>query len=137
MAEKITLEIPDDVLQAARRIAQETGQSLEDVLVDHLRGLSMPLPAEPMPPMPLPPDDLTELDALEHLSDDALLNLVEEQLAYDIQERGDTLMEKYTAGTITGAEHRELEEIRQREERLTQRRTQAATILRERGYSVE
>lgn len=65
MTDQIVLTIPEDISDRARQIAETTEQPVEQVLIEHLKTLSVPLPA-------LPPEEQAELDALHHLSDDAL-----------------------------------------------------------------
>lgn len=59
-----TLTIPDDIMTRAREIAQISAKPVEQVLIDKLQS-ALPVPQ-------LPPDEEAELDALQHLSDDAL-----------------------------------------------------------------
>ncbi len=59
------LTVPEEVYRRAQQIAEETAQPIDQIMIDHLKTLSAPLPL-------LPPDEQAELDALHHLSDDAL-----------------------------------------------------------------
>jgi hypothetical protein len=65
MPDQIILTVPEDISVRARQIAEATEQPVEQVLIEHLKTLSTPLPV-------LPPEQQAELDALHHLSDDAL-----------------------------------------------------------------
>lgn len=122
------LTIPEDVYQHARQIADETAQPVDRLMVDYLRTLSAPLPL-------LPPDEAAELDALKHLSDDALWTIAREQMSQDVQARMQVLMDRNNQGTITEAEYAELEEYVERGNRLMVRKAEAAGILMERGQS--
>lgn len=122
------LTIPEDVYQHARQIADETAQPVDRLMVDYLRTLSAPLPL-------LPPDEAAELDALKHLSDDALWTIAREQMSQDVQARMQVLMDRNNQGTITEAEYAELEEYVERGNRLMVRKAEAAGILMERGHS--
>lgn len=123
-----TLTVPDEVYSRARRIADETAQPVEDVLIEHLRNLPEPLPA-------LPPDEQEELDALKHLSDDALWTIAREQMPQTIQDRMQVLMDKNSLGTIAEGEYEELAAHVERGNRLMVRKAEAAGILMERGHS--
>jgi hypothetical protein len=62
----VTLPLPDDIYDCARRIAAGTSQSIEAVLLQQLQdAFAAPLPN-------LAPEEQRELKALTFLSDDAL-----------------------------------------------------------------
>jgi hypothetical protein len=128
MANPIVLTIPADISDRAREIAQTTAQPVEQVLLEHLKHLSVPLPT-------LPPDEQAELDALKQLSDDALWAIAQAQMPDDVQVRAHELMNRNTQGTITDEEHAELQTLVERADRLMMRKAEAAALLRERGYS--
>mgnify|MGYP005841707193 CR=1 FL=1 len=121
------LTVPDELVQRAERIAEETSQSVDQVLLEHLRTLATPLPT-------LPPDESAELSALKSLSDDALWTIAREQMPSDIQKRMQVLMDKNNFGTITDEEFHELERYVERGNRLMVRKAEAAGILMERGH---
>lgn len=123
-----TLTVPEDVYTRAQRISAETSQPVEQVLIDHLKTLSDPLPV-------LPPDEQAELDALSHLSDDTLWTIAREQMPQHIQDRMQILMDRNNFGTITDDEYRELEAFVERGNRLMIRKAEAAGLLMERGHA--
>jgi len=123
-----TLTVPEAVYSRARQIAEETSQKVDEVLLDHLKTL----PAHPA----LPPDEEAELEALKHLSDDALWTIAREQLADDLAARMAILMDKNSLGTISSDEYRELENLVDRGQRLMLRKSEAAALLTRRGYTV-
>jgi hypothetical protein len=127
MTDQIVLTLPEDISDHVRQIAAITSQPVEQILIEYLKTLSSPAPE-------LPPDDQAELDALRHLSDDALWTIAREQLPEDVQARAHNLMEKNTRGTISSSESTELEALVQRADRVMVRKAEASTILRERGY---
>ena len=127
MTNQIVLTVPEDISDRARRIAESTAQPVEQVLRDHLKTLTPALPS-------LPPDEQAELDALRHLSDDALWTIAREQLPDAIQSRAERLMGRNSRGEITDDEHQELVGLAQRADRLMLRKAEAAAILRKRGY---
>lgn len=124
-----TLTMPEEIYTQARQIAEETAQPVEQVMIDYLRTLSTSLPT-------LPPDEEAELEALKHLSDDALWTIAREQMANDIQERMQVLMDKNSLGTILPDEHHELEGLMDRGQRLMLLKSEAAALLTQRGYVV-
>lgn len=128
MSDQIVLTIPSEISRRARQIAQTTDQSVEQVLIEHLKTLSPPLPA-------LPAEQQAELDALQLLSDDALWTIAREQMPPDVQARAHALMDRSTRRTLSEAEQAELDALVDRADRLMLRKAEAASILRERGHS--
>ena len=124
----IILRVPDAVYIRLRQAADATSQPVEEMLINHLiSAFSDPLPA-------LPPDEEAELDALNHLSDDALWTIARERLPSSVQERMADLMEHNSLGRISADERGELEGLVERADRLMLRRAEANAILRQRGH---
>lgn len=112
------------------RLAEATDQPLEAVLAQGLEAaFSEPLPS-------LPPDEQAELNALTHLSDDALWTIAREQMPEAKQNRLQTLMDKNTQGSLSEAEKVEFDALVDQGQRLMLRKGQAAALLTERGYRV-
>jgi hypothetical protein len=128
MADQIVLVLPDDIAARARLIAETTSRPVEEVLIDYLKTLSAPLPV-------LPPDEQAEIDALHHLSDDALWTIAREQMPDDVQARAHELLDKNSMDTISDQEQTELERLIDRGDRLMLRKAEAAAILRDRSSS--
>jgi hypothetical protein len=127
MTDQIVLTLPEDISELARRIAATTAQPVEQVLLDHLKTLTIPLPN-------LPSDIQAELDALKNLSDDTLWTIAREQIPEDVQTRAQTLMDRNNSGEIAPEEYTELETLTHRADRLMLRKAEAAAILRQRGH---
>jgi hypothetical protein len=125
MSDQIVLTIPVEISERARQIAETTSQPVEQVLIEHLKTLSTPLPT-------LPPEEQAELDALHRLSDDALWTIAREQMPSDVQARAHELMDRKI---LSDGEQAELDGLVERADRLMLRKAEAAAILRERGYS--
>ncbi|MEQ8672015.1 MAG: hypothetical protein RLP44_00585 [Aggregatilineales bacterium] len=128
MSDQILLNLPDDISERAKRIAQSTAQPIEQVLIDHLRSLQSPLPE-------LEPEVQAEIDALIHLSDDALWTIAREQLPETVQRHAHELMDKNAEGSISEQDVKELDDYVNRADRLMLRKAEAAQILQSRGYS--
>jgi hypothetical protein len=126
----VTLPVPDYIYDRARQIAKGTAQSIEAVLVQQLKDAF----AEPLPA--LPPDEQSELEALAHLSDEALWTIAREQMAQDRQARMQVLMDANSQGTLHEAQRLELEALVAQGQRPSLRKAQAAALLTERGYRV-
>lgn len=116
------LSVPEDVYRRAQKLAQETSQSVDTILLKYL-----PLLAESVPI--LSPDEESELQALHYLSDDALWTIAREQMASNSQARMQILMDKNSLGTIGKSEYQELEQLVERGQRLMLRKSEAMAIL--------
>jgi hypothetical protein len=126
----VTLPVPDDIYDCARRIAEGTSQSIEAVLLQQLKdAFAAPLPN-------LAPEEQRELEALTFLSDDALWTIAREQMPEDRQVRMHTLMNANSQGTLDDAQRSELEALVVQGQRLSVRKARAAALLTERGYPV-
>lgn len=123
------LDIPDDVYARAVQVADALAQSVEQVMIEHLRTLTTPLPA-------LPPDEEAELKALKNLSDDALWAIARERLTDEVQTRMQTLMDRNSVGIITAGEYQELAGLVERGQQMMVRKSEAAALLTLRGYVV-
>lgn len=123
-----TLIVPDEMVEAARHIAEATSQPIEQVLLERLK-TALPLPT-------LPLDEEEELEALRHLSDDALWLIAKEQFSAIVKERMETLMDKNSLGILENEARQELEALVVRGERMTLRKAEAAYLLQKRGYPV-
>ena len=122
---QITLTLPEDLSAQVRQIADATGEPIERILIEHIKTLSLL--------STLPSDEREELEALRHLSSDTLMTIAREQMPQDIQARAQELMDKNSRGKITDEEHRELEKLAERGDRLMLRKAEAVSILQERG----
>ena len=123
------LTVPDDVYRRARRIAEQSKQPVDAVMIEHLRTLP---PAMPL----LAPEEENELEALHHLSDDALWTFARERSSTEENARLQLLMDKNTQGTIGSRELNELELLVERGEQLMLRKSQAAALLAQRGHTI-
>src|SRR5689334_18928168 len=108
----ITLNVPEPLYDRAHRIAQETAQSIETILLSRLeKAFSEPLPT-------LPANEQAELDALPQLSDEALWTIAREQMPVDRQSRMEALMDANSSGSITDVEFDELSRLVDQGQRL-------------------
>jgi hypothetical protein len=127
---KYTIAIPHVLYEKAQRLAQQTSQSVDEIICTRLEG------ALDQPMFDLPNDERTELQAMSYLSTDALWTIAREQMPPDVQHAMSHLMEKNSQGTITEEEFRDLSALVERGQRLTLRKSQAMKLLLDRGYTV-
>jgi hypothetical protein len=125
-----TLTVPEDVYRRAAKIAQDTSQPIETVLLEYLRLLADAAPI-------LTADEEAELQALHYLSDDALWTIAREQMVTTSQNRMQVLMDKNSSGAIIADEHEELTHLVERGQQLMLRKSEAAAVLTQRGYKVK
>jgi hypothetical protein len=125
-----TLTVPEDVYRRVAKIAQDTSQPIETVLLEHLRLLADAAPI-------LSTEEETELQVLQYLSDDALWTIAREQMIASAQNRMQELMDKNSSGEITTDEHEELTRLVERGQQLMLRKSEAAAVLTQRGYKVK
>lgn len=123
----VTLNVPQHIYERAQQVAETTQQSLEAVLLHDLEAAYLP---------PLPEEEQRELNALTLLSDDALWAIAREQIPSTQQERMQLLMDGNTKGTLTAAEHQELEVLVEQGQKRMLRKGKAAALLTERGYKI-
>lgn len=125
-----TISIPDRLYQKAKEVARQKSLSVDEVIRVGLEGVFV----ESMLDIPL--DEQAELKAMTYLSDDALFNMMREQMQQAKQVRMSALMDKNSQGTITDEEYAELAELVEDGQRLTLRKATAMNILMDRGYKV-
>ena len=123
------LTVPDDVYRRARRIAEQSKQPVDAVMIEHLRTLPPAMP-------PLAPEEENELEALRYLSDDALWTIARERSAPEENTHLQHLMDKNTQGTISRREMNELEQLVERGEKLLLRKSKASALLAQRGHTI-
>ena len=127
---KYTIAIPHSLYEKAQRLAQQTSQSVDEIICTRLEG------ALDQPMLDLPSDERAELQAMSYLSIDALWTIAREQMPPDLQHAMSQLMGKNSQGTITEDELRDLSALVERGQRLTLRKAQAMKLLVDRGYAI-
>jgi len=125
--EPITLHVPQHIYERAKAVANATAQSLETVLLQELETAFLP---------PLPSGEEAELNALNHLSDDALWTIARETMPDPKQAMMQTLMDQNTQGTISADGLKQLEQLVDQGLRLMLRKGKASAILSTRGYTI-
>src|SRR5687768_2736286 len=118
----ISLPIPDYLYNRARRVAEETSQPVEQVLLTRLEAALGPDLTT------LPPNEQAELNAMQHLSDPALWTIAREQMPQVQQDRMSVLMDRNNMGTLADGEYEELERLVEDGQRLMLRKAQAALL---------
>lgn len=129
MTQSITLELADELIERARKQAEQIQQPIERVLTQQLEVAFSALPV-------LPSNEQAELDALRYLSNDALWTIAREQMPREQQNRMQALMDGNTKGTLSAHEFAELEGLVEQGQRVMLRKAKAAALLTENGFKV-
>jgi hypothetical protein len=113
MTQTVTLEVPAELVERARRVAERTQRRVEEVLVDWL--------------------GRTDEAAVEGLSDAEVLALCDSQLSEAAQEQLSGLLERQREGLLQEGEKRQLEDLLQDYRRGLVRKAQALKTAVSRG----
>jgi len=125
--ETVTLELEEPIYQAARRVAEATGQPLETVLRMSI--------AHALPPLDdVPPESATDLAALALLDDGALWRAARSEFTAARQAELRDLLERQSSGELDDPGEARLHEFLGDYGRLTVRKAHAYLLLARRGY---
>jgi hypothetical protein len=127
MAQTVTLELPQTIYLPARRMAEVTNRSLEDLLVSALKASLPPLDG-------LPSELVEDLVELESLDDESLRQVMVSKVPTAQQRELDRLLHKNQAGTLTEQERQKLDWLQREADRVMLRKARAAVLLRFRGH---
>lgn len=128
--EIVQIELPIETATKLEQMAQQEQKTVSD-LVQALLNEHRPSPQ-------LPPDVEAELDALTHLTDDALKVVAQNTLSRTAQEQLAHLNYKaQTTDPLTPVEKQEQEILLAQYDRALLRRTKALHILRNRGHDLD
>ena len=125
----ITIEVPEMLYRAMRRLAAATHQRLETIVQESLEHALPPLDD-------VPDDEAATLAALSALSDAALWREARAALSSDDQSELHTLLEQQGAGILSDQEQARLQELLKLYGQLTVRKAHAWLLLARRGYTV-
>lgn len=126
----INIELPDEIYRRLRDMATVTNRSVEDVVVQTIRGNL------PLTPNDLPPEQHDLVAALASLDDDTLWAVAREPLPEEDWRRHRRLLRKAETGMLAPAEQQALAALREATDRLVMRRSVALALLKWRGYTM-
>ncbi|MDY0095555.1 MAG: hypothetical protein RBT80_22905 [Candidatus Vecturithrix sp.] len=125
----ITLHISNDVYRRIQRTAQLLKQPLETLLVNTVQ-TALPLVDD------LPVETVADLTRLTLLNDAALWRKANATLPTEQQSQLTMYLEKKNSQPLTMTEQQALESLLEEHDRLVLIRSQAAVLLKQRGYDV-
>lgn len=124
------ITLPDDLSVRLRQLATQHRQPFEQFVTNHLRLVLDDHLVQ------LPSAEQAELQALHHLSDDALRTIAAEQMAVAAQGRMAQLLEANRSGKLSSIEQDELGILIERGDQLMLRKAEAVKLLHQRGYTI-
>ncbi|WP_008316918.1 hypothetical protein [Leptolyngbya sp. PCC 6406] len=131
LTQQITIELPEPVMRQLMRIAAATQQSIETLVAQSVLG-NLPPSAENAPPEL----QKTELLAMQALSTDELLTIVQAQTHPAQSDRHTELLQKNETAQLSAEETQELTALRQAADHLMLRKAYAWSLLRWRGHKL-
>ena len=114
MSERVTLDLPEEVVRSARGVATRTHRRLEDVLAEWLDHVVDELPVESLP-------------------DDQVLDLCDMQMSAEQQAELGDLLAHNREGSLSTDQHSRLEDLMHIYRRGLVRKAQALKVAVERG----
>jgi hypothetical protein len=124
--QRVTLNLPEAILQRANQAAQALQHPVEEVLVDMLAAV--------LPDIDDAPDDMrADLTRMTWLSDQELWNVARDTMPNEQQERLQRLAEIQAQRPLTPDEQRTLDALRTVYGRVTLRKARAYALLSLRG----
>jgi hypothetical protein len=119
----IPIQLPEAIYQRLQQVAHATHHSIEEVVLQTIRGNLPPSLDD------LSPELRCVVADLQHMSDEALWAVTKEQLPPQQWRRHQRLLRKGQEGTLAAAEHQELAELRAAVDRFVIRRSYALALL--------
>jgi hypothetical protein len=125
----ITLDLPEELYEHMRQVAEQSQRPLERVALESLRLLfSPPTPA---------PEIATALAALPDYTDEQLWAVVYQRLPWLQSQRLHELSAQHKLGELTTDEQRELEALLALNDCAMRLRSEALLLLKNRGHDIE
>ena len=126
----IPIQLPEAIYQRFQQVAHATHHSIEEVVLQTIRGNLPPSLDD------LSPELRCVVADLQHMSDEALWAVTKEQLPPQQWRRHQRLLRKGQEGTLAAAEHQELAELRAAVDRFVTRRSYALALLKWHGHTM-
>lgn len=127
----VTLKLPEHLYERLETKARAATSSVDEIVVQAL-ARSLPPLVEKDLPQPLQ----AELEAMDHLSDEALWQIAESTMNRDKVALYDVLLERHQAGTLTPEGQEWLTRLREEAEVLMLRKAHAYALLQSRGHKL-
>ena len=125
----VTFKLPEHLYEQLETQARAVTRSVDEIVVQVL--------ARSLPPLvekDLPQALQAELEAMDHLSDEALWQIAESTMNRDKIVLYDVLLDRHQAGTLTPEGQEWLTRLREEAEALMLRKAHAYALLQSRGH---
>jgi hypothetical protein len=126
----IPIQLPEAIYQRLQQVAHATNHSIEEVVLQTIRGNLPPSLDD------LSPELRCVVADLQHMSDEALWSVAKEPLSPHQWRRHQRLLWKGQEGPLSPAEHEELAELRAAVDRFVIRRSYALALLKWHGHTI-
>jgi hypothetical protein len=127
----VTLELPEYLYDRLETQAQAATRSVDEIVVQTLTRSLPPLVEKDLPPVLR-----AELEAMEHLSDEALWQIAQSTMNRDKVALYDVLLERHQASSLTPEGREWLTRLREQAEALMLRKAHAYALLQSRGHEM-
>ncbi|HEY7489782.1 MAG TPA: hypothetical protein VIH59_01545 [Candidatus Tectomicrobia bacterium] len=126
----IPIQFPEAIYQRLQQVAHATNHSIEEVVLQTIRGNLPPSLDD------LSPELRCVVADLQQMSDEALWSVAKEPLPPHQWRRHQRLLRKSQEGPLSPAEHKELAELRAAVDRFVTRRSYALALLKWHGHTI-
>ncbi len=126
----IPVQLPNAIYQRLQQVAHATNHSIEEVVLQTIRGNLPPSLDD------LSPELRCVVADLQHMSDEALWSVTKESLPQHQWRRHQRLLRKGQESSLAMAEHKELAELRTAADRFVTRRSYALALLKWHGHTI-
>lgn len=127
----VTLKLPEHLYEQLETQAQTATSSVDEIVV---QALARSLP--PLVEKDLPQALRAELEAMDHLSDEALWQIAESTMNRDKVALYDVLLERHQSGNLTPEGQEWLTHLREEAEALMLRKAHAYALFQSRGHKL-
>jgi hypothetical protein len=127
----VTLELPEHLYNRLETQAQAATRSVDEIVIQTLTRSLPPLVEKDLPPVLQ-----AELEAMEHLSDEALWQIAQSTMNRDKVALYDVLLERHQTSSLTPEGREWLTHLREQAEALMLRKAHAYALLQSRGHEM-
>jgi hypothetical protein len=127
----VTLELPEHLYDRLETQAQAATRSVDEIVIQTLTRSLPPLVEKDLPPVLQ-----AELEAMEHLSDEALWQIAQSTMNRDKVALYDVLLERHQTSSLTPEGREWLTHLREQAEALMLRKAHAYALLQSRGHEM-
>src|SRR5215471_13790079 len=129
-SQTVPIQLPDAIYQRLQQVAHATNHSIEEVVLQTIRGNLPPSLDD------LSPELQSVIADLQHMDDEALWSVAQEPIPPHQWRHHQRLLRKGQEGTLSTAEHTELAELRAAADRFVTRRSYTLALWKWHGHAI-